>query len=63
MTFQLTGYELSTLAADMGFLKNPLEKVLRLVDVLIDLERNPVTKGKFALKGGTANKSVLFKFT
>ena len=54
MTFQLTGHELSTLASDMGFLKNPLEKVLRLVNVLKELEKNPVTKGKFVLKGGTA---------
>ena len=54
MTFQLTEHELSSLASDMGFLKNSVEKVLRLVEVLKDLERNPVTKGKFVLKGGTA---------
>ena len=54
MTFQLTEHELGSLASDLGFLKNSVEKVLRLVNVLKDLERNSVTKGKFVLKGGTA---------
>jgi len=52
--FNLTRYELDTFAKETGFLKNSLEKMFRLLDILSILKKNPVTKNAFVLKGGTA---------
>jgi len=50
----LTRDELVTFAKETGFLKNSLEKMFRLLDILSILKTNPVTKNAFVLKGGTA---------
>jgi len=52
--FDLTKDELNTFAKETGFIKNSLEKMLRLLDILSILKTNPVTKNAFVLKGGTA---------
>ncbi len=51
--FDLTRDELDTFAKETRFLKNSLEKMLRLLDILSILKTNPVTKNAFVLKGGT----------
>jgi predicted nucleotidyltransferase component of viral defense system len=50
----LTRDELDTYAKKTGFLKNSLEKMFRLLDILSVLQTHPVTKNAFVLKGGTA---------
>ncbi len=45
---------LSSLAAQTGFIKETLEKVLRLSEVLRFISADSVVDGKLALKGGTA---------
>jgi len=50
----LTRDELDTFAKETRFLKNSLEKMFRLLDILSILKINPVTKNAFVLKGGTA---------
>ena len=52
--FDLTREELDTLAKKTGFLKNSLEKMFRLLDILSVLRTHPITKNAFVLKGGTA---------
>lgn len=52
--FDLTRNELDTYAKKTGFLKNSLEKMFRLLDILSVLKTHPVTKNAFVLKGGTA---------
>jgi predicted nucleotidyltransferase component of viral defense system len=52
--FDLTRDELDTYAKKTGFLKNSLEKMFRLLDILSVLKTHPVTKNAFVLKGGTA---------
>lgn len=52
--FQLTQSELQRLASATGFQKNALEKFLRLLNILATLERNPLLRDFFVLKGGTA---------
>ncbi len=52
--FDLTRDELDTFAKETRFLKNSLEKMLRLLDILSILKTNPVTKNALVLKGGTA---------
>jgi len=52
--FDLTREELDVLAKKTGFLKNSLEKMLRLLDILSVLRTHPITKNAFVLKGGTA---------
>ncbi len=52
--FQITSNELNALATQTGFIKNSLEKVLRLINVLLTLKSNSVTMDAFVLKGGTA---------
>jgi predicted nucleotidyltransferase component of viral defense system len=52
--FDLTREELDSLAKKTGFLKNSLEKMFRLLDILYVLKTHPVTKNAFVLKGGTA---------
>jgi len=51
--FDLTRDELDTYAKKTGFLKNSLEKMFRLLDILSVLKTHPVTKNAFVLKGGT----------
>lgn len=58
--FKLTKKEIIDKADKLSFNKPPLEKVLRLVEILDFLNSDSTTKRKLALKGGTAiNFSVL----
>jgi len=60
--FQLTSHELDAYVEKTGFLKNTLEKMFRLLDVLSTLESSPVTKSAFVLKGGTALNLFILDF-
>lgn len=60
--FQLTSHELDAYVEQTGFLKNTLEKMFRLLDVLSTLESNPMTKSAFVLKGGTALNLFILDF-
>jgi predicted nucleotidyltransferase component of viral defense system len=60
--FQLTNKELDSFVKESGFLKNSLEKMFRLLDVLVTLKSNPVTKDAFVLKGGTALNLFILEF-
>lgn len=51
---------LSAQAKELGFITNGLEKMLRLINVLQQLNRDPLLKGSLALKGGTAINLTIF---
>jgi predicted nucleotidyltransferase component of viral defense system len=46
--------QITNLARDTGFPANNLEKVLRLRELLTELQKHPFLQGKLVLKGGTA---------
>jgi len=52
--FEYTKYELDELSERTQFQFGPLEKALRLLDVLRVFDSHPVLKDQFVLKGGTA---------
>jgi hypothetical protein len=45
---------------DTGFVRDTLEKVYRLVDILEYFNRNPLLRESVALKGGTAINLTIF---
>lgn len=45
---------LQRLANETGYQSGTLEKVLRLLDLLQEIARDPILSGRLALKGGTA---------
>lgn len=47
-------------AYEMGFIRDSLEKVMRLADILEYFNSNPVLKDSLALKGGTAINLTVF---
>lgn len=47
-------------AAATGFQSEPLEKVIRLIDLLEGLRSHPFLKTRIALKGGTALNLFIF---
>ena len=47
-------------ATELGFIRDTLEKVYRLADVLEYLNTNPILKDSLALKGGTAINLTIF---
>ncbi|EQB22036.1 hypothetical protein UNSWDHB_650 [Dehalobacter sp. UNSWDHB] len=47
-------------ASNFGFIRDTLEKVYRLADILEYINRDPILKGKLALKGGTAINLTMF---
>ncbi len=47
-------------ATEMGFIRDTLEKVYRLADILEYLNTNPILKDSLALKGGTAINLTIF---
>ena len=47
-------------AEELGFVRDTLEKVTRLADVLEYLNTNPILKESLALKGGTAINLTIF---
>jgi predicted nucleotidyltransferase component of viral defense system len=52
--------EVSPIAAYTGFRAEMIEKVLHLLNLLDKLNRHPMLKGKWVLKGGTALNLFLF---
>jgi predicted nucleotidyltransferase component of viral defense system len=50
------------IAAREGFIKDNIEKVLRLTDILAFLNAEPTLKDKLALKGGTAINLTIMNF-
>lgn len=58
--FNYTKSELATKANEMNFVRDALEKVLLLADILNYLNSNPITKNPLALKGGTAINLTIF---
>jgi len=53
------GY-LSQLARETGFIRDTLEKVIRLTEILHFLNTEPALSNRLALKGGTAINLVFF---
>jgi len=53
--------QLTQLAAEYGFQVNPLEKVIRLLDLLDTLRSHPFLKSRLVLKGGGALNLFLFE--
>ena len=47
-------------AEELGFVRDTLEKVIRLADILEYLNTNPILKESLALKGGTAINLTIF---
>ncbi|MCG8502910.1 MAG: nucleotidyl transferase AbiEii/AbiGii toxin family protein [Firmicutes bacterium] len=47
-------------AEELGFVRDTLEKVMRLADILEYLNTNPILKDSLALKGGTAINLTIF---
>jgi len=47
-------------AEELGFVRDALEKVIRLADILEYLNTNPILKDSLALKGGTAVNLTIF---
>ena len=58
--FNYTKAELSELANKQNFIRDTLEKVVRLSEVLDYINSNPIMKGRLALKGGTAINLTVF---
>ena len=56
----MTEQELMREAANTGFQKEPLEKVIRLSELLESLRSHPFLKPRIALKGGTALNLFVF---
>ena len=52
--FKYSKAELTEKAMNLNFIRDTLEKVYRLADVLAYLHANPLTQNTLALKGGTA---------
>ena len=51
---------LSQKAQELGFVRDTLEKVMRLADILEYFNTNPILKNSLALKGGTAINLTIF---
>lgn len=58
--FSLSKAELSDKANELNFVRDTMEKVLRLADILEYLNTNSLTKDTLALKGGTAINLTVF---
>lgn len=53
--------DLDNIAKKNGFIRDNLEKVFRLVDILGYINTNPLLLGSLALKGGTAINLIVFE--
>lgn len=60
LLFNYTKAELSEMANEQNFIRDTLEKVVRLTEVLNYINSNPIMKGRLALKRGTAINLVVF---
>lgn len=58
--FEYTKAELAQKANELNFVRDTLEKVLRLSEILNYLNTNPLTKENLVLKGGTAINLTVF---
>lgn len=58
--FNYTKAELSEIANKQNFIRDTLEKVVRLSEILDYINSNPIMKGHLALKGGTAINLTVF---
>jgi len=58
--FNYTKAELATKAGEMNFIRDTLEKMMRLTDILAYINTNPIMKDCLALKGGTAINLTVF---
>lgn len=58
--FEYTKSELAQKANELNFVRDTLEKVLRLSEILNYLNTNPLTKEHLVLKGGTAINLTVF---
>ncbi len=58
--FKYTKAEMAEKANEMNFVRDTLEKVLRLSEILNYLNTNPLTKEHLVLKGGTAINLTVF---
>lgn len=59
----MSNYDINYLgnkAKELGFVRDTLEKVIRLADILEYLNTNPILKDTLALKGGTAINLTIF---
>lgn len=52
--------DLSKLAVETNFIRDNLEKVVRLIDILDFINQNPFLSERLALKGGTAINLIVF---
>lgn len=52
--------DLERIAKESGFIRDSLEKVVRLIDILIFFNANPILSRHLALKGGTAINLTVF---
>ena len=59
--FKYSKSELTAKANEMNFVRDTLEKVMRLADILGYLNSNPLTKEYLVLKGGTAINLTVFQ--
>ncbi len=57
---QLDRMTLGRMAKEMGFVRDTLEKVCRLADVLKFMEEDEILARSLALKGGTAINLTIF---
>lgn len=57
---RLTKKELNKIAREQGFVRDTLEKVYRLEDILVFINSHPLMKKRLALKGGTAINLTVF---
>lgn len=58
--FSYSKIELSSLAKELNFVRDTLEKVIRLSEILDYINSNPIMKHRLALKGGTAINLTVF---
>jgi len=58
--FEFDTIYLTKKAKELGFVRDTLEKVLRLADILQFISTHPLLKEKLSLKGGTALNFVIF---
>lgn len=62
MSFDYTQEEITRLAKENNFTVAGIEKVMRLSNILNDLNNQPEFSGKLLLKGGTAINLLVFIF-
>ena len=53
--------QMAVLSAETGFLRDNLEKVLRLSEILSSFEHNAMLNSRFVLKDGTAINLTIFE--